>query len=281
MMLGFDIQSLAPDVSYTGEIRPSRRDQDKQLLPMSSAFECTFLRDMESLLTMTTVPKSHVSPLQESKDLQPTSIPFILGDGVTLSHRGGRIIVGTIANTPEWAKQLAGVLLNGSLLTDLRYNINGKDVHFFVKEDATKAEDDLRTLGIHSNKAYFDNGVNVTVNKIHRREGFRLHTFDQIDVRIHGSHSVMNIRYGTTLERERQRVLRHAKERAIQRAWEREKWILQKSLPTQYRWSEQERQEILTVGYTDGYEGHYVRSPELYPELSDDCNNIRFIKSSR
>ena len=43
-MLGYDIRSLAPDISYSGEVRPKEKDNSHVLLPMSSAFECTFLR---------------------------------------------------------------------------------------------------------------------------------------------------------------------------------------------------------------------------------------------
>jgi hypothetical protein len=56
------------------------------LLPMSSAFECTFLRDMDSLISMTNVPKSKVSPLQKSPNLQPSPMPFIFGNGVILTY---------------------------------------------------------------------------------------------------------------------------------------------------------------------------------------------------
>ncbi|XP_060065187.1 teneurin-m-like [Ylistrum balloti] len=281
LMLGYDLRSLAPDISYTGDIRPESHDASRRLLPMSSAFECTFLRDMDSLLTMTTVPKSKVSPLLGHFDLQPTPRPFMLGSKVTLSFVKGKAVIHMAKNTPKWAKQLAEVLVNGSEVVDLRYSIHGKDIHYFIKTDASRAEEDLRSLDIHSTFVQYENSMNITVNRIQHSERFRLSPHAEVDIRIHGVDSVINIRYGTTFERERQRILSHAKERAVLHAWEREKWVLQNGLTTQYRWSDMERQQILTSGYADGYEGHYIRSPEYFPELSDDCNNIRFTKSSR
>jgi hypothetical protein len=34
MMLGYDIRSLAPDISYSGEVRPKEKDNSHVLLPM-------------------------------------------------------------------------------------------------------------------------------------------------------------------------------------------------------------------------------------------------------
>ncbi|XP_061169948.1 teneurin-m-like isoform X4 [Saccostrea echinata] len=275
-MLGYDIRSLAPDVSYTGEIRPKKKDTDLSLLPTSSAFECTFLQDMDSLLTMSIVPKSKLSPLQTRRDVRFAALASILGDGVTLSYRNGRVEVGVMEKTPDWSKQLALVLVNGSEILDLQYIINGKDVHYFVKPESSKAGEDLKTLGIYNDEIRYENGLNVTVKRpAHRKT--------ETDIKLHGKHSIINIRYGTTLELERQRVLSHAKTRAVNHAWRREKWILQNSLTSQYQWTSYEVNEILTHGSARGYEGWYRQSqtPTQYPELSDDCNSIKLQKSNR
>ncbi|XP_062616760.1 teneurin-2-like [Saccostrea cucullata] len=275
-MLGYDIRSLAPDISYTGEIRPKKKDTDLSLLPTSSAFECTFLQDMDSLLTMSIVPKSKLSPLQTRTDVQFAALASIFGDGVTLSYRNGRVEVGVMEKTPDWSKQLALVLVNGSEILDLQYIINGKDVHYFVKPESSKAAEDLKTLGIYNDEIRYENGLNVTVKRpAHRRT--------ETDIKLHGKHSIINIRYGTTLELERQRVLSHATTRAVNHAWRREKWILQNSLTSQYQWTSYEVNEILTHGSARGYEGRYRQSqtPTQYPELSDDCNSIKLQKTNR
>lgn len=274
-MLGYDIRSLAPDVSYTGEIRPKKKDTDLSLLPTSSAFECTFLQDMDSLLTLSIVPQSKLSPLQTRREVHFAAVASILGDGVTLSYHDGHVAVGVMDNTPIWSKQLAQVLINGSEILDLQYIINGKDVHYFVKPDSSKGEEDLKTLGIYNDEIRYENGLNVTVKRTSHRK-------PEMDVKLHGKHSIINIRYGTSLEIERQRVLNHAKERAVNHAWRREKWILQNSLTSQYQWTSYEVNEILTHGSARGYTGQYIhaQTPTQYPELSDDCNSIRFRKTS-
>ena len=65
-ILGYDIRSMAPDVSYTGDLNPSPPLATHHLLPASSAFECTFRRDMENLLTISTVPRSKVRNISKS-----------------------------------------------------------------------------------------------------------------------------------------------------------------------------------------------------------------------
>jgi hypothetical protein len=75
---------------------------------------------------------------------------------------------------------------------------------------------------------------------------------------------VLNIRYGTTIEKEKKRLFKRAKERAVTHAWAREKWILQNNLKSHHRWTDADKQGILNLGYAPGYEGHFIRSPELY-----------------
>lgn len=278
-MLGYDIRSLAPDISYSGEVRPKELDNPHVLLPMSSAFKCTFLRDMDNLISMTNVPKSKVSPLQKTPGLEPSPLPFIFGDGVTLSYHDGKAVVSTSDDAPMWAKQLAKIFVNSSHLVNLRYNIKGKDIHHLIKTDPGQARNDLNALGITSDLAQFENDINVTVHRNKHIDAFRQNPNPETDIRLHGKHTVINIRYGTTVEKERKRLFRHAKDRAVKHAWAREKWMLKNNLKSNYRWNEEEKQSIINLGSAHGYEGHVIRRTDQYPELSDDCNNIRFTKS--
>ncbi|CAL1538217.1 unnamed protein product, partial [Lymnaea stagnalis] len=60
-------------------------------------------------------------------------------------------------------------------------------------------------------------------------------------------------------------------------AWAREKHLLQHSLPSVYHWSEAEMHQILNGDRVTGYVADYIHQPDQYPEISDDCNNIRFV----
>lgn len=236
---------------------------------------------MDNLLMMSTVSSSKITPQQPTPVLKPANVPFVLGDGIILSVVDERVLVNFVDNTPEILRKTASVLLNNSDIVDMHFTIKGKDVHYFVKVDVNQAEIDLNSLGIHGDQIFLENGINISVHKIQHTDGFHARSHEEIDIRLHGNYSIMNIRYGTDLMRERHRVLQHAKDRAVQHAWSREKYLLQNSLPSEYQWSEQEKYEIKTVGYAEGYEGMYIRNPEEYSELADDCNNIRLLKRTR
>lgn len=266
---------MAPDVSYTGDLNPKLSSNSHQLLSSSSAFECTFRRDMENLLMMSSVPRSRVTPLHHLPKETASPHEPVFGDGVTISNLEGKAIINIADIAAEWARNLATVLLNGSDVVDLSFTINGKDVHYFIRGDASQADRDLRSLGIHSTLVTYENGVNVSVH--HSQHGRR----SEVDVRVHSNHTVINVRYGTNVDHERKRVLHHAYERAVKHAWHREKHLLQHSLPSHHTWSPTEVKELAMLGQVSGYVGQYIHSPDEYPELADDCNNIKFVKESR
>ncbi|GFR86630.1 teneurin-m-like isoform X2 [Elysia marginata] len=281
-VLGFDIRSLAPDVSYTGELNPSLSSPNMQLLPAASAFECTFRRDMKSLLTISTVPQSKVTPSQKNRLLKkvPAPLPSLFGPGVTISDHKGVATVNIVeGEAPAWASKLATVLLNGSLILPISFTIHGRDVHFFVKQSAQQAKSDLRDLGLHNSVMFqYENGINVSVHYNQKlRHSYHTQAHEEVHVRIHGNHTVLNVRYGTTLEREMRRVLKHAKDRAVGHAWAREKYLLQHSLPSLNHWSDNELEQIRDLGSAMGYVADYIHQPDQFPELADDCNNIKFV----
>lgn len=279
-LLGFDLNSMAPDISYDGTIQPQQNLEDHNLLPISSAFECTFHRDMQNMLSISTVPQSKISPRQPFIPTRPAPQKSILGDGVVMSAINNDVYINTLENSPAWAKKM-GKFLNKSKVLDLRYTIFGRDVQYLVKPDASSVNDELKVLGIHGTAVAYENGINVTVNRLSHPEGFRMHSYEETDVRLHGNYSVINIRFGSNYDHERQRILRHAKERAIHKAWAREKWLIQNSLPTYFSWTESEKKDILTKDYSEGFDIQYIKHPRDFPELADDCNNIKFVKVKR
>jgi hypothetical protein len=45
------------------------------------------------------------------------------------------------------------------------------------------------------------------------------------------------------------------------------------------RWTEKEKETIMTTGELSNYNGEYYHDVKHYPELSDDASNIIFIKN--
>lgn len=278
-MLGFDLESVAPSVGYDGRLRPKPCQRDLTLMPTSSAFECTFQRDMVNMLSISTVPQSKVSPIQQTTPVRPTAKTAMYSD-ILVKSVNGYVFTSVFDTTPKWAEKFSK-FLNQSEVLDLRYTIGGREVMYFIKTDADAVEDELGVLGIHGKMGEYGNGINVTVNRLSHPDGYRIASYTETDVRFHGNYSVINVRYGSNYDHERHRVVRHAKERAVHRAWAREKWLILNSLPTYHSWTEQERQQIKSAGYLEGFDTQFTRDPLVYPEAADDCNNVRFVRVKR
>ncbi|RUS82250.1 hypothetical protein EGW08_009988 [Elysia chlorotica] len=243
-VLGFDIRSMAPDVSYTGEVNPGPQAPSMELLPAASAFECTFRRDMHNLLTISTVP--------QSKNFY---VNFVSSEGNPTTKESSIEEITIPISSLVWAR----------------------DAHYFVKQSYHQAKSDLSDLGLHNSEMFqYETGINVSVHYNHKSR-HSYHTQEEVDVRIHGNHTVINVRYGTTLQREMRRVLKHAKDRAIVHAWNREKELLRQNLPSLNHWSDNELEQIRDRGSVHGYVADYIHQPDQYPELADDCNNIQFV----
>lgn len=104
--------------------------------------------------------------------------------------------------------------------------------------------------------------------------------FQVLDVRIHRTNTIINLRYGTTPDREKQRLLHHAKTIVLNKAWHKEREYLKIGLPTTRDWTGAEIDEIYKVGHLANYDIEYIRDIQKYPELAYDPYNIKFVKKS-
>lgn len=89
---------------------------------------------------------------------------------------------------------------------------------------------------------------------------------------------LFTFRYGTTVEKEKQRLLHHAKLSAIRKAWHKEKEALKNGFAGTVEWTTSEIEEIMKIGYASNYEGDYIHDVQQYPELAEDPYNVKFTK---
>ncbi|XP_064637221.1 teneurin-m-like isoform X2 [Lineus longissimus] len=284
-LLGYDLNSLIPSVSFSGTIRQDNQiSRISDLMPVVSAFECAFERDVIDFARISTVPRSQITPSVQTTPIKSFG-PFktIFGDGVVVSIVESKAVINLLSSASEVSKRLATVLLNDSSALTSYFTINGKDVHYFVKDDLSQAQIDLDDLGISSHIAALENGINITVHEAQskkRRRSPDIPLTSAIDIRLHGNHTVLNIRYGTTIAKEKHRVFAHAKDRAVEHAWARERQLLQKTMHSVHKWRNIERDQLLNMGKVTGYRGEYIRDIDKYPELADDPQNIVFVPIS-
>ncbi|KAL7300753.1 hypothetical protein TKK_0006730 [Trichogramma kaykai] len=218
---------------------------------------------------------------KDSSDLIPTRLgaaaepPF--GRGILVSRtKNGRAVVSSVPSANSIYKDVFTTVFNESHFLPFTFVVHNsqQDAFYFVKEQAWRASEDqgqLKRLGGQVNVTFHDSGSNGSGSS--DKTGLT-------DVKIHGPTYVINLRYGTTADKERQRLLHHAKMSAVRKAWHREHEALKSNTPTSIEWSTSEQDEIVKLGKAQSYEAEYVHDPQLYPELAEDPYNIRFVKRS-
>lgn len=190
--------------------------------------------------------------------------PF--GKGIIVSRtKTGMAVLNSVPSANPIYRDVFTSVFNRSFLLDLKLLIHGaqQDAFFFVKPETWKVSEDrgqLKRLGSQVNTTFHEKDQEMA------------------DIKIHNSGTVINLRYGTTPEKEKNRLLHHAKGQALRKAWHRERDLLRLGFPGSVDWSQSEIEEILKVGYSMSFEGEYVHDINQYPELAEDPFNIKFVK---
>ncbi|XP_034961030.1 teneurin-2 isoform X3 [Zootoca vivipara] len=203
----------------------------------------------------------------------------IIGKGIMFAVKEGRVTTGVSSVTTEDSRKIASVLNNAYYLEKMHYSIEGKDTHYFVKIGSS--DGDLVTLAMTSGRKVLDSGVNVTVSQPTLLINGRTRRFTNIEFQY--STLLLNIRYGLTpdtLDEEKARVLDQARQRALGSAWAKEQQKARDGKEGSRLWTEGEKQQLLSTGRVQGYEGYYVLPVEQYPELADSSSNIQFLRQN-
>ncbi|XP_046803493.1 teneurin-a isoform X2 [Lucilia cuprina] len=288
--IGFNVENLVPQLSRNlweqpslwgrAPYNPIALDLKKPMYNVPTmAVESGFLahlniRRMSNFEDLNSPPKSALKydvmtpgPRNIGSDTEP---PF--GKGIVVSRTAdGQAIVSSVPAANAIYRDVYTSVFNRSKLLPFTFVVHNaqQDSFFFVKEELWRASEDRQQL------KRLQGQVNTTFHEITRENGSGT---NYLDVKIHGLHAIINLRYGTTVEKEKQRLMHHAKLTAVRKAWHREKEALKTGLNTEIEWSQQEIDEILKQNYANNYEGEYIHDVTLYPELAEDPYNIKFVK---
>ncbi|XP_042895037.2 teneurin-m isoform X2 [Parasteatoda tepidariorum] len=253
---------------------------DLPTVPLISGLTCSVQQKLLKFARLTSVQKSKVKTEQlfdpSLPKISTLNVPF--GKGITVSNVNGRAVVRASARAEIIRKDVFSAVFNNCHILDLHLSFHGQDVFYLVKDNTRRVGDDLNQLQRLGNSA-----VNTTVHesKLEEGEGHAASNQQhQVDVRIHSNHAILNIRYGTTAEKERQRLLRHAKRQAVSQRWSQERDIISSNQRGPLKWTEREKEQILSTGFANGYRGEYYHDVNLYPELADDPSNVVFHKNN-
>ncbi|XP_011500847.1 PREDICTED: teneurin-a isoform X2 [Ceratosolen solmsi marchali] len=286
--LGYDLKSLAPQLfpkNLVNSLVPptmepassilGKRKSEGNLGVQSGFLAYIHQRHSSDAVGLSAPPRSalkkDISELIPSRLGAASEPPF--GKGILVSRtKSGQAVVSSVPSANSIYKDVFTTVFNESYFLPFTFVVHSsqQDAFYFVKEETWRAPEDqgqLKRLGGQVNTTFHDGGGGSAVGP-----------GSLADVKIHGLSYVINLRYGTTADKERQRLLHHAKMSAVRKAWHREKEALKANAPTSIEWTPAEQEEIVKLGLAASYEAEYVHEAQLYPELAEDPYNVRFVK---
>ncbi|XP_045432956.1 teneurin-2 isoform X4 [Pipistrellus kuhlii] len=286
VMFGFQLSNIIPGfprakmyfVPPPYELSESQASENGQLI---TGVQQTTERHNQAFLALegqVITKKLHASIREKAGHWFATTTP-IIGKGVMFAIKEGRVSTGVSSIASEDSRKVASVLNNAYYLDKMHYSIEGKDTHYFVKIGA--ADGDLLTLGTTIGRKVLESGVNVTVSQPTLLVNGRTRRFTNVEFQYNTL--LLSIRYGLTpdtLDEEKARVLDQARQRALGTAWAKEQQRARDGREGSRLWTEGERQQLLSAGRVQGYEGYYVLPVEQYPELADCSSNIQFLRQN-
>ncbi|XP_061844355.1 teneurin-3 isoform X7 [Nerophis lumbriciformis] len=248
-------------------------------LPSISGVQQEVTRQCRAFLSFERMPEIQLSR-RHSDHAKPwlwfATIKSLIGKGVMLAVIEGRVVTNALNIANEDCIKVAAVLNNAFYLEDLHFTVEGRDTHYFIK--TSLPENDLSALRLTSGRKSLENGVNVTVSQSTTVMNGRTRRF--ADVELQYGTLALHVRYGTTLDEEKARVLEHARQRALASTWTREQQRVRDGEEGVRLWTEGEKRQLLSSGKVAGYDGYYVLSIEQYPQLADSANNLQFLRQS-
>ncbi|XP_036168553.1 teneurin-2 isoform X3 [Myotis myotis] len=286
VMFGFQLSNIIPGfprakmyfVPPPYELSESQASENGQLI---TGVQQTTERHNQAFLALegqVISKKLHANIREKAGHWFATTTP-IIGKGILFAIKEGRVSTGVSSIASEDSRKVASVLNNAYYLDKMHYSIEGKDTHYFVKIGA--ADGDLVTLGTTIGRKVLESGVNVTVSQPTLLVNGRTRRFTNVEFQYNTL--LLSIRYGLTsdtLDEEKARVLDQARQRALGTAWAKEQQRARDGREGSRLWTEGERQQLLSAGRVQGYEGYYVLPVEQYPELADCSSNIQFLRQN-
>lgn len=248
-------------------------------LQVNLGIQCELRRQLRSFISLDRLPL--VSEPVGSTCHRPVrpppfgSRPSLLGPSIRFAVSHGRVSAEVIGVASEDSRRVAAILNGAAHLSGLSFTVHGCDTHHFLQ--SRPIEEDL-ALGLGVAGRVLENGVNVSVSQMSATVSGRTRRF--ADITLQQGALCLCVRYGGNEEEERARVKEEARKRAVEGAWEKETRRVDLGDTGSRVWSDVEKQQLLTAGRVQGYDGYYSLPTEQQPEMSDCPSNIHFMTLS-
>ncbi|XP_044730762.1 teneurin-m isoform X2 [Chrysoperla carnea] len=275
-LYGYDLTKMLGS-QYTANMiyHPQATVTSPQLAPdfgVMSGLQCIIDKVNEKFADTGFVPKPILKMEPKTRNLLPRVAyrRSVFGEGVLISRVGGRALVSVVEGVNSVVQDVVTSVFNNSFFLELHFSIHDQDVFYFVKDNALKIRDDYEELQRIAG-----------LFNVSKHETSEHGTGTGKELRLHSQDAAVYIKYGTDPEQERHRILKHAHKRAVERAWEMEKQLVAAGLQGRGNWTEEEKEELVSHGDIDGYEGVDIHSIHRYPQLADDPGNVAFQRDTK
>ncbi|KAM7418046.1 hypothetical protein PAMA_017607 [Pampus argenteus] len=287
-LFGFQLHNVVPgfpkpEVGITEQtyelMKTQSKTQDWDSSKVVLGIQCELRRQLRSFISLERLPL--VSEPVGSACHRPTrpppfgSRPSLLGPSIRFAISHGRVSAEVIGVASEDSRRVAAILNGAIHLSGLSFTVHGCDTHHFLQ--SRPIEEDL-ALGLGVGGRVLESGVNVSVSQMSATVNGRTRRF--ADITLQQGALCLCVRYGGNEEEERARVREEARKRAVEGAWVKEKKKVDLGDAGSRAWSEAEKQQLLSGGRVQGYDGYYSLPIEQQPELSDCPSNIHFMTLS-
>ncbi|CAG9856806.1 unnamed protein product [Phyllotreta striolata] len=276
-LYGYDVEKMLGSKYITSLIyRPKALLTAPQLAPsfgIMSGLQCIVDKINEKFMDLSFVPKPLLKMEPKTKNLLPRVAyrRSVFGEGILISRVGTRALVSVVEGVNGVVQDVVTSVFNNSYFLNLQFSIHDQDVFYFVKDNVLKIRDDLEEL------RRLGGMFNVSTHEITEHGS----TTTIKELRLHNPDAVVIIKYGADPDVETHKILRHAHKRAVERAWEIEKQLVAAGFQGRGDWTEEEKEELISHGDVDGYEGIDIHNIHKYPQLADDPGNVAFQRDTK
>ncbi|XP_019739458.1 teneurin-1 [Hippocampus comes] len=287
-LFGFQLHNVVPGfpkpeisrLEQTYELMKTQtKTQDWDSSKVVLGIQCELRRQLRRFISLERLPL--VSAPVGSTCHRPTrpppfgSRPFLLGPSIRFAISHSRVSAEVIGVASEDSRRVAAILNGAVYLDGLSFTVHGCDSHHFLQ--SRPIEEDL-ALGLGVGGRVLESGVNVSVSQMSAMLNGRTRRF--ADITLQQGTLCLCIRYGGNEEEERARVREEARRRAVEGAWDHERKRVELGDAGSRTWSDVEKQQLLSAGRVQGYDGYYSLPIEQQTELSDCPYNIHFMTLS-
>ena len=273
-LFGFDVKSMIGSV-YTSQFL--ELNQVNNIEPMlqsdfkvMSGLQCIVEKAEKNFVETGLFTKWISSLKPELLNLVPriSYKKSAFGNGVLFSRIENSKVLINVLNNEGIVEDVISSVFNNTYFLDLHFNIHNQNTFYFINKNILKLRDDLDELKRLSGL------FNITTHEPNLGDNAK-------EIRLHGSDSMIVLKYDVDPEQEKHRILKHALKRAVERAWDLEKQAIAAGFQGRADWSEEEKEELISHGYVDGFEGVYIHNIFRYPQLADDPSNIAFRRDAK